>query len=283
MRDAPRGLCFAGQVWDLFRVQLTNWRWSWPQMVLTGMLAPLVGLAGLGLFARHSGGEAGAYVMTGSVTMAILFETQNKIASNFSFLRNTGAFEFYAALPVRREALVLATLAAFFLLSLPAVLLTVAAGTLLLDVPLRPSPLLPVCLALALLPSAGLGALIGSRSASIEQATSVSLATTLLMLALGPVAVPPALLPETLVWIGHLNPAVHASAALRSALTGTGEPAGHLTVLAVFSVAAWGLTTVRMRWRARAPRAPHGPRGTRGTRRTRAERVPSPPPEEKHS
>ncbi|MGW7259914.1 ABC transporter permease [Streptomyces sp. NPDC054834] len=254
MHDDKRGLGFTGQVWDLFRIQLTNWRWSWPQMVLTGILAPLVSLAGLGLFARHSSPEASAYVMTGSVTMAILFETQNKIASNFSFMRNTGAFEFYAAMPVRREALIVATLAAFFLLSLPAVLVTVVTGSLLLDIPLRPSPLLPVCLVLALLPSAGLGALIGSRSASIEQATSLSLATTLLMMALGPVAVPPALLPTSLVWVGHVNPAVHASAALRAALTGEGEPTGDLAVLAVFSLAVWGLTTARMRWRARARR-----------------------------
>ncbi len=226
-------------------------------MVLTGVLAPVVSLAALGLFARSSGSEASEYVVTGSVTMAILFETQNKIASNFSFMRNTGAFEYYAAMPIRREALILATLAAFSLLSLPAVTVTAVIGSVLLDIPLHPSPLLPLCLFLALLPSAGLGALIGSRSPSIEQASSLSLATTLLMMALGPVAVPPALLPEALVWIGHFNPATYASSALRASLTGRtgGAALADMAILATFSLALWALTSTRMHWRARPQRS----------------------------
>ncbi|OKH99012.1 ABC transporter [Streptomyces sp. CB02923] len=260
-RDERLGLSFPQQAWDLFRIQLTNWRWSWPQMVLTGMLAPLVSIAALGLFARSSGPAATEYVLTGSVTMAILFETQNRIASNFAFMRGNGAFEYYAALPVRREALILATLAAFSLLSLPAVAVTLFLGSALLDVPLTPSPLAPLCLLLALLPSAGLGALIGSRSGTIEQASSLSLATTLLMMAAGPVAVPPGLLPDALVWIGHLNPAVYAADSLRHSLT---TPAAlsalaDMAVLATFAGAVWGLTSTRMHWRARYGRRTTSP------------------------
>ncbi|MBV2155425.1 ABC transporter permease [Kitasatospora sp. SUK 42] len=252
-RDERLGLGFLGQVWDLFRIQLTNWRWSWPQMVLTGMLAPLVSIAALGLFARNSGHAATEYVLTGSVTMAILFETQNKIASNFAFMRGNGAFEYYAALPVRREALILATLAAFSLLSLPAVTVTLLLGTSLLDVPITPSPLAPLCLLLALLPSAGLGAFIGSRSGTIEQASSLSLATTLLMMAAGPVAVPPDMLPGALIWIGDLNPAVYAAAGLRHSLTApdASRALADMAVLAVFAGAVWALTSTRMHWRAR--------------------------------
>ncbi|MFF9980545.1 ABC transporter permease [Streptomyces erythrochromogenes] len=251
-RDEKLGLGLGRQVWDLFRIQLTNWRWSWPQMVLTGMLAPLVSIAALGLFARNSVHGATEYVLTGSVTMAILFETQNKIASNFAFMRGNGAFEYYAALPVRREALILATLGAFSLLSLPAVAVTLLLGSVLLGVPLSFSPLAPVALLLALLPSAGLGAFIGSRSATIEQASSLSLATTLLMMAAGPVAVPPELLPDALTWIGHANPAVYASDSLRHSLTSpsTASALADMAVLAAFSLAVWVLTSTRMHWRA---------------------------------
>ncbi|MEU1555643.1 ABC transporter permease [Streptomyces scabiei] len=254
--DKTLGLSFLGQVWDLFRIQLTNWRWSWPQMVLTGVLAPLVSIAALGLFARNSGHAATEYVLTGSVTMAILFETQNKIASNFAFMRGNGAFEYYAALPVRREALILATLAAFSILSLPAIAVTLLLGSALLAVPLTFSPLAPLCLLLALLPSAGLGAFIGSRSGTIEQASSLSLATTLLMMAAGPVAVPPELLPDALIWIGNLNPAVYAADSLRHSLTtpDTSRAFADMAVLAVFAGAVWGLTSTRMHWRARYKR-----------------------------
>ncbi|MFD3324103.1 ABC transporter permease [Streptomyces sp. NPDC058701] len=251
--DKKLGLSFLGQVWDLFRIQLTNWRWSWPQMVLTGVLAPLVSIAALGLFARNSGHVATEYVLTGSVTMAILFETQNKIASNFAFMRGNGAFEYYAALPVRREALILATLAAFSILSLPAISVTLLLGSALLAVPLTFSPLAPLCLLLALIPSAGLGAFIGSRSGTIEQASSLSLATTLLMMAAGPVAVPPDLLPDALIWIGHLNPAVYAADGLRHSLTtpDASRALADMAFLALFAGAVWGLTSTRMHWRAR--------------------------------
>jgi ABC-2 type transport system permease protein len=252
MPEEKRTQSFAWQIWDLFRIQLTNWRWSWPQMMLTGILAPAISLAALGLFARGSGPAAAEYVLTGGVTMAILFETQNKIASNFSFMRSTGAFEYYAAMPVRREALVLATLAAFTMLALPAVTVTALVGSALLHVPVQASPLLPLCLLLALLPSAGLGALIGSRSTSVEQASSISLASTLIMMTAGPVAAPPELLPSGLVWIGHVNPAVYASAALRSSLTGPPDTSALLdmAVLAAFSVAVWTMTGACMYWRA---------------------------------
>jgi ABC-2 type transport system permease protein len=120
----------------------------------------------------------------------------------------------------------------------------------------RPTGLLParpLCLLLALLPSAGLGAFIGSRSGTIEQASSLSLATTLLMMAAGPVAVPPELLPDALVWIGHVNPAVYAADSLRHSLTAPADIStlADMAVLAAFSAAVWGLTSTRMHWRAR--------------------------------
>ncbi|WP_083904607.1 ABC transporter permease [Nocardiopsis kunsanensis] len=252
-REKKLGLSFHWQVWDLFRIQLTNWRWSWPQMVLTGMLAPMVSISALGLFSQNSGTSASEYVLTGSVTMAILFETQNKIASNFAFMRGNGAFQYYAALPVRREALILATLAAFCILSLPAIAVTLLLGSALLNVPLTLSPLAPLCLLLALLPSTGLGAFIGSRSGTIEQASSLSLATTLLMMAAGPVAIPPELLPDALNWVGNINPAVYAADSLRHSLTtpDTRLALADMVVLAVFAGAAWGLTSKHMPWRAR--------------------------------
>lgn len=246
---SPPGLLRS--TWDLFRVQLSNWRWSWPQMVLTGMLAPVVTLGALGTFARGSGEAATGYVLTGSMTMALLFETQNKVAANFAFLRHTGAFDFYASLPVRREALVLASVAAFGLLALPALVLTAVLGVLVLDVRLSVSPLVVPAAVLAVLPFAGLGAWIGSRSRALEEASSVSLAVTLVLVALGPVTIPPELLPDWLVLVGRLNPATYASSLLRHSLLGP-VGAGALVdagVLVGFAVLVWLLTRRHVRWR----------------------------------
>lgn len=247
-RNPPQ---FPQVVWDLFRIQLSNWRWSWRQMVLTGMLTPTVSLAALGVFAKRTGTDATGYVLAGSVTMALLFQTQNKVASNFAFMKNTGAFDFYASFPVRREALILGTVAAFTLLALPALILTSVLGVLLLHIQIDISPLVLPAIVVAILPFAGLGAWIGSRSRAVEEASSLSLASTLAMVAAGPVTIPRDLLPSFLIWLGYLNPATYASSLLRQTLIG---PLGSTAlvdfgVLTIFAVAAWLLTQRRMSWR----------------------------------
>lgn len=243
---------FSQVVWDLFRIQLSNWRWSWPQMVLTGMLAPTVSLAALGVFAKGTGANAASYVLAGSVTMALLFETQNKVAANFAFMKSTGAFDFYASLPVRLEALIVATIAAFTLLALPALVLTSILGVLLLHVRIKVSLLVVPAAVISILPFAGLGAWIGSRSRAMEEASSLSLAATLAMVAVGPVTIPRELLPEFLIWLGYLNPATYASSLLRQTLIGpiSSQALVDFGVLSVLAMVAWLLTQRRINWRA---------------------------------
>ena len=252
---APLG--FGRQVGTVLLMQLANWRWSWRQMVLTGMLAPLITMAMLGAFARPAGPAAGAQVLAGSLTMALLFQMQNKIANSFAFMRHTGAFDFYAALPIGREALVLATLLAFTLLALPALVVTVLAGVVLLHLSLHVSPVLVPAVLVSLLPSAGIGAWIGARSSSLEQASSTSLACTLAMVSIGPVTVPASLLPEALVQLGRLNPGVYAASALRRSLTGGADVSvlSDLSVLVALSVVVWVGLRLRMPWRPRPTRA----------------------------
>lgn len=220
-------------------------------MILTGMLVPAISIGGLGTFARHSSPTAVHYVFAGSVTMALLFETQNKVASNFAFMKNVGAFDFYASFPLRRQALILSTMAAFMLLAIPGVLVTTVLGFAVLDIPLYISPLVIPCLIVGALPTAGLGAWLGARSSSPELASSMSLSSTLLLLAAGPVAVPPEYLPAAVRWLGHVNPAAYASDAIRQTMIGPVRPslAGDLAVMAVFAVLVWCLTTFRMPWR----------------------------------
>jgi ABC-2 type transport system permease protein len=38
------------QLEDLLLIELSNWRWSWRLMVLTGIIAPLLGIIALGTF-----------------------------------------------------------------------------------------------------------------------------------------------------------------------------------------------------------------------------------------
>jgi ABC-2 type transport system permease protein len=208
------------QLLDLTLIQLSNWRWSWRSMVIVGTLAPLVSTAALGLFARSSGERTLGYILTGNLVLALMFGTLDKVASNFSYMRFRGMLGYFATLPIHGYSLVAATVIAFFLLSLPSVAATLIFGVLYLDLSVSISPVLLVVLPLAALPLAGVGALIGARARSPEEAGSLSLLLSLLLVGVGPVIVPPERLPPVLVTLGCINPATYAASALRQALLG---------------------------------------------------------------
>ncbi len=242
---------FPLQFFDLLLIQLSNWRWSWRRMIITGALAPLLSIAALGIFARDSGLETLSYILVGNVTLALMFENQGKVSSHFAYMRLTGALYHFATLPIRQSALILATVIAFFLLSLPALAVTAIFGALYLGVPLHPHPLLLIVVPLAAIPLAGIGALIGSSARSPEEAGSLSLVATLVMLGLGPVVIPPDRLPDIMLTLGYLSPATYAASALRQTLLGpvTGRIVPDLIVLMGMIALVFWLVGKKMDWR----------------------------------
>src|SRR5690606_18773198 len=111
------------------------------------------------------------HIMVGTLMLGLLFQNQNQVAGNFSFMKENGMLDFFAAQPVNRALLALATVGAFFLLSLPALVATVAVGAIALGIGLSPSPLLIVVVPLCVVPAAGIGALIGSLARSPAEST----------------------------------------------------------------------------------------------------------------
>jgi ABC-2 type transport system permease protein len=239
------------QLCDLFLMEFSNWRWGWRSLVTTGMVAPIFTILALGLFARDSGPQALAYVLTGNVVLSLMFENLGKMTSRFSFMRATGTLDFYATLPIHRHLLVLATTFSFLVLSLPAVLVTVFFGSYFLQVPLVPHIALLLVVPLATVALSGLGALLGSSLRTPEEAMATSRVLTFVMLALGPVLIPPDRLPPFLLHLGYLSPATYAASALRQALLGpvTGRLLVDLTVLAGFSIVTFWLVDRKMEWR----------------------------------
>lgn len=242
---------FLVQLADLTLIQLSNWRWSWRSMVVLGMAAPLFGVVAFGLFARDAGPEALGYVLTGNVVLSLMFENLNKVSGSFAFMRVTGALDHFATLPIRRYALVLATVLSFVVLSLPALTVTVVAGSLFLGVPMALSPLVVLVVPLTAVPLAGLGALIGSGARTPEEANSLSLLGTLVMAGLGPVIVPPDRLPHAMLALGRLSPATYAASAWRQVLFGplTTEFVLDAAVLAGLAAAVLWLVGRRVDWR----------------------------------
>jgi ABC-2 type transport system permease protein len=238
---------------DLVLVQLSNWRWAWPQLVITGMIAPVGTMVGLAVYSGRGGTAQNGHILVGALVLALLFQNQNLVAGNFAFMKANGTLDFFAALPVSKALLAVSTVTAFFLISAPALLVTLVVGLVVLHVSLSVSPLLLLAIPLCIVIAAGIGAIIGSVFNTIEESSSVSLVATFVLTACGSVIFPAARLPAVIRAAGVFNPATYAAAALRATLIGPVQP-GLILDLAVLAAAAAAITVIllwRMPWRMR--------------------------------
>lgn len=249
-RPAPSLLT---QFIDLFLMEMTNWRWSWRTMVIIATIAPLMSILALGVFARDSGLETLSYVLTGNVVLALMFGNADKLQSHFYFMRSAGTLDYYATLPVQRQVLILAVVAAFFLLSLPSVIVTILLGAYLLGITLTPHPLVLFIVPICSIPLAGIGALIGVTARNPQEAGSLSLVVTLLIVSLGPIIVPPNRLPPIMLTLGWFSPATYAASALRQTLLGpiTGRLLLDVVVLVTLGVGIYWVVGYKLDWRQR--------------------------------
>lgn len=251
MTRLHRAQPFAVQLLDLILIQLANWRWSWRGLVLTSLIAPLLSTAAFSVFVRDSA-DVLAYILTGNMVMSLLFGTFDRVATHFAYMRIVGRLDYFATLPIYRVTLILATVSAFLVLSLPAVLLTLLAGALILDLSLALSPWIVVVLPLTGTALCGLGALIGVTMRSPEEVGNLSTLLTFVLIGFGPVIIPLDRLPRLIQTLSYLSPATYAASALRQTVLGMSDriPLGvDLLVLAGLLIGSLWLVGQRMDWR----------------------------------
>ncbi len=244
---------FLVQLADLVLIEFTNWRWSWRMMLFLGVLTPMGAIIALRMLLDDASTEQLTYVFAGNVVLSLMFENQNRVGGHFVFMRFHGALDYFGSLPIRKPTLILAVVLAFLALSLPAVVIIVFLGSLILGVELALSPLLVVAVPLCALPMAGIGALVGVTARTPAEATSLGMLVTFVMAGLGAVIIPPSQLPGWLVELGRLSPATYAGSALRQALMGpvTAKIVGDLAALAGFSAVTFWLAGRKLDWRQR--------------------------------
>lgn len=244
---------FFTQLTDLIIIQLTNWRWSWRGTLITSIIAPAISTAALGVFAGNSPNALG-YVVTGNMVLSLLFGTLGQVSGNFAYMRANGMLDYFATLPIYRAALIIATVMAFFVLSIPATLMTLLIGTVILHLPVAISPLIVLVIPLITMTLAGLGALIGLTGKTPETVSAVSNLTTFALVSLGPIIIPAERLPELIRVVSYLSPATYAASALRQVVLASVEPipllVDVLILTAIMLLLLW-LVGQRIDWRGR--------------------------------
>lgn len=242
------------QFFDLFLIQLTNWRWSWLSAILFGAISPLLLVFLLGTFASADDVIARSYILSGNIVVSLLLDGLSKTANHFIYMRTNGSLDYYATLPIHRSALIIATVMAFLLMSIPSVILTLLAGTFILQIPLVISPAIILVIPIAVLSLAGLGAVIGLLGSTPDQVNSISTLITLVLFGFGPVMIPADRLPPIVNHLSLLSPATYAASAFRQTVLNIPDQIPlvvDLVVLATFSTVCIYIVGQRLDWRGK--------------------------------
>ncbi|MEI6045662.1 MAG: ABC transporter permease [Chloroflexota bacterium] len=235
--------------WDLFLIQLANWRWSWQAMAINGLIVPMTTL----YFLKTMGTAADQpeLILSGNIIVSLIFTTMYGTSARFSFMRTFGVLDYYATLPVPKALLVLAVNAGFLVLSLPTALLTVLIGQWFLGLNLSLSPMFLVLVPLASFSLSAVGAFVGVAAPNFDAANTVTAILQFIFMGLGPVLLPEERLPAFAIFLGHFLPSTYAADALRHTLNSTydGRFFLDLAFLIIFDLLAMVFVGYKMEWR----------------------------------
>jgi ABC-2 type transport system permease protein len=226
------------QLFDLLCMELSNWRWSWQVMILTATISPVLSIIALGSFAPENDVESLNAILSGSLVMSLMFSNLGNVSSRFAYMRFSGALDYYTTLPIRRSLLIIAVVLAFFVLSLPSLLVTIGFGTWFLNLPFMLHPFILLVIPLCVFPLAGIGAAIGASAPNPEVGGGLTLLVTMLALFVGPVLLPVSRLPEVVQLIGYFSPATYAASALKQTLL---EPVSSRIVIDIAALIGFSL------------------------------------------
>ncbi len=235
--------------WDLFVIQLANWRWSWPAMVINGLIVPMTTL----YFVKTIGPSAGQpeALLSGNIIISLIFTTMYGTSARFSFMRTFGVLDYYATLPVPKGLLVLAVNAGFLVLSMPTALLTVFLGQWFLGLNLSLSPLFFVLVPLASFSLSAVGAFVGVASPNFDTANTITGILQFIFMGIGPVLLPEERLPPLVNFLSQFLPSTYAVDALRHTLNSTYDGRFWIDVVFLlgFDIAAMLFVGYKMEWR----------------------------------
>ena len=219
--------------------------------MVIGTIFPLVYILGFSAFIEDRDPRLLAYILTGNLVLAIMFEIQGKVAGNFAFMKAMGTLNYFGTLPIEKNILIAATAIAFLIMFIPSLIIIIFIGSWLLSVSIKLSPLLLIVIPLCALPMAGIGALIGVNFNRLEESMAFNRLVAILALTIGPVLIPPERLPDILVRLGYLSPATYAASAFRQTIIGpiTERLILDLVVLSVFLLIIFLTVDKKIKWR----------------------------------
>ena len=243
---------FFSDVKVLWLEQILEIRSYWLMYAGVSLVLPLIMVFG---FSRFGGDMTDPSVLlrtiSGTMIFAIAQEGFSTMAIRVSSMRRDGMLIYYASLPIRKTALIVALLLSRIMVLLPAVIVPITVAPLLYHIPVTLNVTLIIVIPLLALLFSTFGVAFGVLAATVEL---VQLGTNILLFVLvlaAPVFIPWELLPVPLQIFSLVLPVTYAADALRMSLTGTIAPQFWLDigVLLAMLIAALFILERRLRWR----------------------------------
>lgn len=220
-------------------IQLSNWRWSWRQQIVLGLLVPIASLSILASVTSGSDVQLRSRLLIGGILTSVMIQNQGLVAMNFAFMKAHEADGFFETLGIPSWMLPLATVACFTLLSVPSVACALIIGPHILGVSVPWSLATIPILLLAAVCVGFVGAAIGKLARNPPESSTISQAVNFFLVGAGAVLVPVDRVPRWSHWLGYINPAQYAADALRGPLL-----EGHSAALTRDALVLAALTTV---------------------------------------
>ncbi len=193
--------------------------------------------------------ESPPYMIPGIAAMLLLIVTTIVTAMGLAREREMGTLEQVLVTPIRPVWLLAGKMAPYVVFGFVDVLLLVAAGAWIFDVPIRgPLPVLALGTVLYLLTTLGVGLFISSVSSSQQQSFLGGFLFILPAVLLSGVMSPIAAMPPWLRALTYLNPVRHYAAVMRSCLlrgAGLTDLSVPLAALAVLGAIIFAISALR--------------------------------------
>jgi ABC-2 type transport system permease protein len=222
---------FSVLVW----MQMARLRTSWRPYLIVSSLMPL-GIAVLlrAVMEPDQVREFGVQIVSGSAVLAIAMTAVVMLAQRVAWLKENGALDYYATMPVSRTQIIGAVLISFAVFSLPGTIVVVVLGAALFDLSLAALWAAVPVWAFGSFALAGLGVAIGFGAPDEQLAGMYSNLAMMAVLFLG--ILPPERTPSWVEPLRAILPSTYAVDALKPGLSGdaAGSIGFDLFVLAVF-------------------------------------------------
>ncbi len=248
-----RGLRFwLVQYAGLTRVMLTEYRNTAWLHIMFGFLMPL----GMLFFLKYAVGdvspERAIFLVGGNLTTSVVYGPTMLIINKIGWGRHTRDFDYWAALPLPKLALVLAMVTVALILAVPGLVILWLAGSLMLGLPLTGGAALLPLIPLGALSLVGLGAFLGTYAKDGQTANQLANLMMAFVTFLSPTMIPLEAMPAPLRVVAPFTPITYVSDAFRAALAGNFGPsfAYDVAIMTLFGLGMLTLAHFKLDWRS---------------------------------